>query len=665
MPYAGHLDAGTLIGNYRIGERIGAGGMGVVYKAVDNSLRRTVAIKILRTDPRAPAPEGSLVTEARAVASLEHERFVRVYALDVLPSGQPYMVMEYLEGKTLRAWLADSPSRSAVVMACYAICEGIAFAHRRGIVHRDLKPENVFLTNEGKLKILDLGLAGLSEPPRSSSIERAQLPRLSASCAGTPLYIAPEIWRGATPTPQADIWALGVILYEALSGGQHPFWIQGEPHTINVQRVLNHAYRPLSQVAAGVPGALDQIVRRALARNLATRFVDADELLEALRGYMRAADIPLPSSALPFHSEFEGARRSVMHRLRLGLMIGSAGLVLLAAISAQRGSLWQTPRRLASASLPLTGMAAFPGGSFTMGSTRSELRAAQAWCEQESGDPRLCPLAAVEQEQPARRVTISPFYLDRTEVTNDEFAAWLNECLHKSRIRTTETGRLVIARDADEAVLADLYPSYLPNYGLLYKSEERRFVSYPGFAARPVTQVTWAGAHRFCQDHGKRLPTEAEWEYAARGGGHEEFRFPWGNEQPRCDGVVAARSEKRVSASEQGPERLVHMRCAHMGMGPAPVAVSLQDVSPQGVYDLAGNVSEWVQDPFVERYLACGSCRDPVVSEERSAAALHHRVFRGGSWALLLAHTRAATRSDYDEYDSSSSIGFRCAKSQR
>jgi formylglycine-generating enzyme required for sulfatase activity len=279
-----------------------------------------------------------------------------------------------------------------------------------------------------------------------------------------------------------------------------------------------------------------------------------------------------------------------------------------------------------------------PGGTFTMGSTPEEIDAAFFFCQGLERD-EVCQRSVFEREQPLRTVKLSPFAMDATEVTNERFAQWLNQ---QRGLRTVydEARHTRWVFDGD-VPLVNLYPTF-PTYGLR-RDAEGRFLPVTGYAARPVTQVTWLAASRYCAARGQRLPTEAEWEYAARP--RPGDRFPWGSDPPRCDGVVFG--------------RLREQECAGREAEPAPVGSSPQDRTPQGIHDLAGNVAEWVQDPFVERYPDCkGSCTDPVVSESAEAPIL--RVFRGGDWAQVAVILRSAGRGRWSQDEALQNVGFRC-----
>jgi eukaryotic-like serine/threonine-protein kinase len=213
------LTPGTRLGPYEILAPLGAGGMGVVYRARDARLDRDVAIKVI-ADPLAHDAEAlrRFEREARSVAALSHPNIVALHDVGEA-DGVPFAVTELLEGESLRARLARGPLgwRQAAAIA-RAIADGLAFAHTREIVHRDLKPENVFLTNDGRVKILDFGLARTVRPAAAA----ADLPTFDGTLAGNMVgtigYAAPEQVRGQPIGPTADIFSLGCVLYEMVTG---------------------------------------------------------------------------------------------------------------------------------------------------------------------------------------------------------------------------------------------------------------------------------------------------------------------------------------------------------------------------------------------------------------------------------------------------------------
>jgi eukaryotic-like serine/threonine-protein kinase len=210
----GHVLAEGIV----IERKIGSGGMGVVYEALHTKLACRVAVKVLKSQVTTESARRRLVREAQMLAQLPTEHVVRIFDVNTLPTGEPYLVMELLEGQSLREYLRDSgPLASAAAANLGArICRSVAAAHAQKIVHRDLKPDNVFLLAQGQVKILDFGLSKLGAELLADG--ESALTH-SGAFLGTPLYVAPEQVREAQRADvRADVWALGIMLYEMLTG---------------------------------------------------------------------------------------------------------------------------------------------------------------------------------------------------------------------------------------------------------------------------------------------------------------------------------------------------------------------------------------------------------------------------------------------------------------
>jgi serine/threonine-protein kinase len=261
------------VSHYKVLERLGAGSMGEVYLAEDLRLGRKVALKLLPPDlTRDEAAKTRLIHEARAASLLDHPHICTVYDIEELSSGQLLLAMAYCEGETLRTRLARGPLpvEEAVELACQ-MAEALAEAHARGIVHRDVKPANAVVTKTGRLKLVDFGLAHLPE---------ATVLTATGTTLGTPAYMAPEQVRGEEADARADLWALGVVLYEMLAG-RPPFG--GESVQAVLYGVVNQAPEPLDRVRAGLPAALVRIVNRALAKDRLARYQQAEQMQAELR----------------------------------------------------------------------------------------------------------------------------------------------------------------------------------------------------------------------------------------------------------------------------------------------------------------------------------------------------------------------------------------------
>lgn len=280
------LRPGTRIGAYVVEDEIGRGGMGIVYRARDERLGRTVAIKVLSPhllrDSRARA---RLEREARAAALLMHESVAAVFALEEY-AAQPCIVSEFVDGVTLRARLAQGPLPPGEAAALGArIARALAAAHARGIVHRDLKPENVMLTSAGGVKVLDFGIAHVDD-------ESAGTATATGLVLGTPGYMAPEQLRGRHVDSRTDIFALGVTVYELLTGAA-PFGREASPSV--VAAVLERVPAEPMALKPDVPEALSAIVIRCLAKDPADRFATMDEVAAALEAAGRSPGLPRPA----------------------------------------------------------------------------------------------------------------------------------------------------------------------------------------------------------------------------------------------------------------------------------------------------------------------------------------------------------------------------------
>ena len=287
---ATHLQPGSRLGPYEIVEHIGAGGMGEVYRARDSRFEREVAIKLL---PAAFAHDPDRLSrferEARAAGSLNHRNVLIVHDFGY-QSGVPYLVSEFLKGETLRECLQKSAiAPKAAVAYAAEIARGLGAAHASGIVHRDLKPENVFVGRGGAIKILDFGLAKLPDSAQQRSGSAPAHPTEPGMVLGSYGYMSPEQVRGEPADHRADIFSLGVILYEMLAG-KRPF--SGQTWIEESNAILHQEAPNLPPALAGIsdPAALDRILQRCLAKPADDRFQSASDLAFALESLLERAD---------------------------------------------------------------------------------------------------------------------------------------------------------------------------------------------------------------------------------------------------------------------------------------------------------------------------------------------------------------------------------------
>jgi eukaryotic-like serine/threonine-protein kinase len=306
------LAAGSIVGTYTIVRELGRGGMGRVYLASDTRLGRMVALKAL-----APHLVGDtrqrerLRREARAAAALTHPGICTVYALEEI-DGQMFIATEFVDGRTLREEIGSSsslPTADAIARTARELATALASAHARGIVHRDLKPENIMRTTDGRLKILDFGLARIDAPESAPTVTFATQ---AGMMIGTPAYMAPEQITGQKIDARADVFAFGVLMYEYASG-VHPF--EAANALATVARVIESDVAPLTTRTVEVGSGMAQVIARCLKKSPADRYSSAADIVDALS---REHDAPPPSP----HARWWRAHQLVI----CGLYVAGAAL---------------------------------------------------------------------------------------------------------------------------------------------------------------------------------------------------------------------------------------------------------------------------------------------------------------------------------------------------
>lgn len=689
--------SGTNLGNYQLVSLVGKGGMGEVWLARHPMLGREVAVKVL-----APALSGDQEAlerfrrEALTVNQIGHSTVVEVTDFGTLPDGRSYCVMELLRGQSLETYLGGQGPLNLhdAVAILVPVIEGLAAAHSAGVVHRDIKPDNVFL-DTGKqgqrvIRILDFGIAKLLDPG-----DDAQRMTKTGQLLGTPLYMSPEQVSGDIKRigPWSDVYSLGVLLYRMLAG-RPPFL--GESFG---QILMAHMQTPPPSIVTtrpDVPAAVDAVIQRALAKDPAQRFTSmamfSAELLRAsayqgtaptmmavgtdpgmvatpggapsagsfahdsalaptvtpvhltpvplpetvvgAKGVAYAGasvPVPAPASAMSSLSLATGERagpapeqtlpvtrprkssRGALVAVIVVLSLCAGGVV---AYLLTRPTDKKQPAKAAAAMAPASkpsrprpppkslipeGMVGVPAGCFTMGNR--------------DGDP---------DEHPPHRVCLASFAMDRTEVSVNSYAQCVN-----AGVCQVPTGYLVSSDPKAEGA---------------WKAKCNW--NAPGRGNHPVNCVKWQPARTFCAWKGKRLPTEAEWEYAAQGS--KGRLYPWGYAPPTCKLVVMDDSS--------GPG---------CGKGTTwPVGSKPAGKGPFGALDQAGNVWEWTEDCWALRFYdeCAGSCSNPF----NHCLGRDKRVIRGASFLdgpRKKDAYRTTLRGYYRPYTRGQGVGFRCVKS--
>ena len=614
--------AGTRLGHYEVIELLGVGGMGEVYRARDTRLGRDVAVKVL---PRAlaahPRALKRLEREARTVAALSHPNIVAIHDFQ-LEGGTAYAVMELLVGESLRARLAAGPLPVRTTLECAGqVVAGLRAAHEKGIVHRDLKPENLFVTAEGAVKILDFGIAKQSpiDPlPGDGPLEPAATH--PGQVLGTVGYMSPEQVRAAPVDARADMFSFGAVLAEMLSG-QRPFHRDSGAETLAA--ILRDPPAGLDEAEEVFP-TLARIARRCLEKRPEDR-------------YDSTADLAIAIEAVPWREATSGGRRR-----RRWMLFTAAALALLGA-ALSRGAWLRYARRppapapailgsgpLPVAHSPLDGAeyVEVPAGGFTMGCTPAadnQLRAGTAYLE---------GCGASSWALPPRRIAMGrAYWIMRTEVTAGQFA--------------------VFAR-AEKRAMPDP-PVFNPGW-------QR--------AEHPIVNVTWFDARDYCAWEGGRLPSDAEWERAARAS--QDWAFAWGpSERPLVDSRPRANVrdesyEKKYGLIEDQGHTIAYRANGYDDGYPDTSPVMAFPPNDFGLFDMGGNVAEWVQDEAdplpLPGHPADDLTKKPVDGSAREDGSELLRVLRSGAWRL--APIAVFDRMSASPYGKASVTGFRCARDE-
>ena len=596
------------LGRYEIESEIGKGGMGVVYRGVDTALGRTVAIKTIRLSEQGTPQEAStlrerLMREARAAATLSHPNVVTIH--DVGQEGDvAYIVMEYVQGRTLEDVLTDPEtprSEEFLLRVLEDTAHALDYAHAHGIVHRDVKPGNVLVQDNGVAKIADFGIA---------KVNWSRTMTETGMLMGSPHYMAPEQLKGERVTARTDQFALAAIAYTALAG-RKPF--DGDTFATLASKILFETAPSLRMFNARVSREVEQVLEKAMSKDPAGRFDDCAQFVEALRDAIRRS-APTP---------VQDAKETVPRRKRVAMAALTAAMVIVAVLVGYQ----LTQRRQASRSVSqATAQSEAPNkaaGAPRAGPVTQPPKPAAAAREKEPAPQKspVRPPRAMEQrvnpadglvyvkvppgtfqmgcspgdtecwddEKPAHPVTLTKgFWIGQTEVTVEAY------------------------RRFTQAAGGQMPPA--PRYNQDWQE-----------AKHPMGNVSWEEAGAFCKWAGGRLPTEAEWEYAARAGSQRAFyanldAIAW---YGRKDG------DKVHPVAQKAPNAF-------------------------GLYDMLGNVREWCQDSYAP--YAAGALTDPSATTSGDDKVLRGAAFDDRPRTLRTSGVRFTAGSQSRDYD----FGFRC-----
>lgn len=644
--------SGQSLGRYHLIEKLGEGGMAVVYKAFDTRLECEVAVKLIRTDQLAPAAMDNALArferEAKAVAQLTHANIVKVTDYGEY-EGSPYLVMEYLAGGTLKRLMGQPVPYDRAAQLLLPIAKALQYAHDHHVIHRDVKPSNILITESGEPMLTDFGIAKILD------LQEGQTLTGTGVGVGTPEYMAPEQWMGKI-TPAVDVYSLGVVFYELVTG-KKPYSAD-TPAAVLLKSVSDPLPTP-SLIVSGLTAEVDRMVFKALSKDPANRYQNMNQFAIALNNLGLSGEgryTASPSNSflsdenidsqttrdeLETMEEASFSHKSVLppslpadpaivsptkkqKTWQILTFILAGVVILILGIGALNGWFFHS---LSTSSTPAVAEVVIPTlsapsaespaqnlptatsqlneaniSSLVIGSTQVSSTDEMTMVYVPAGDFVMGSPTnqGSDDEHPQHTIYLDAFWVDQTEITNGMYA------------RCVSAGVCAPPQDLSSSTRESYY-----NNG-----------SYNNY---PVIHVSWSQANAYCQWAGRELPTEAQWEKAARG--TDGWIYSWGNTFPTCS--------KANFAGCVGDTQ--------------PVMSYPDSVNLYGAYDMLGNVWEWVADYYRADYYAISSQENPIGPTTGTKRSL-----RGGSWYTYANYLTVSNRLGDDPTSVDSDYGFRC-----
>ena len=642
------LNVGTILNNrYRIVKLVGQGGFGAVYRAWDLSLLQPVALK--ENSGGAAEAQRQFAREAQLLAGLRHANLPRVSDHFVLPGQGQYLVMDFVEGQSLSDLLAErgGPLPEAEVLPWIRqVADALEYLHTRTppVIHRDIKPDNIIIGPDGRAMLVDFGISKVYEENKGTTI---------GAKAVTPGYSPPEQYGSGRTDARSDVYALGATLYTLLTGQVPP---DGPDLASELEALL-----PAVAVNPVVSETTSGAISAAMAPSISQRLATVGDFLSALTAVAAPAGVVVRQAT--------GMSVTKRRWPALALIGAAAAILALGAwwLSRQDGgngpdvvlaTVTNAPQ-LTEAVQPTaieatqTAPPDTPSPKQTATSTDTPLETPIPTAPLEVFDTRTIPLPGgvpVEQlyvpggsflmgsasseadERPVHTVILDAFWIDRTEVTNRQFAAFASDTNYQTLAEQQGRGHGFTTNNWEDIE------------GASWRQPQGSGTQPEDWADHPVVQVSWDDAQAYCAWAGGRLLTEAEWEYAARG--PDARTYPWGDGFDvewlnYCD-----RNCFLEWADGEGDDGFVLT---------APVGSFAAGASWVGAVDMAGNAWEWTADWYSPDTYDVSPASNPQGPDSGV-----QRVVRGGSWADTFDFARSAKRYVYAPDRPQNYLGFRC-----
>ncbi len=673
---------GSILKNrYRVDQTLGRGGMAEVFRVFDLQRKVPLAIKVLYEDL---AEDEYFLRrfsrEGRTLEKLQHPNIVRFYGM-AEDKDRVFMLMDFVDGITLRKEIKSAGGKpfsdKRILKIMGPICSALHYAHQMNMVHCDIKPANIMIEKTGKVMLADFGIARQAEGTTTMTL----------AGAGTPAYMAPEQVNEENPTPQSDIYALGVVLYEMATGGQRPFDGERTAITGSTGEKLRWEQVNLTPISPrsinpNISPELEKVILKALEKKQEKRYTnvmdffeayqatlpesvieevenqdlyyDPDEtIIDGSKGHGSGSDYSSTSVSENSRQPIERiktflAQKRGMVYLLLGvivaaLMLGfsllnintnkvtpqNTAVVEQAALDQEKAdqsippTIQITPETSSitfteevKTPIPLPTNTLFvptetdipvptstPG--LSVGSTMVRSRDKMTMMYVPASNFIMGSDNGRKDEKPAHSVYLDSYWIDRTEITNAQY------------FKCADLG--VCPPPTNQA-----------------SASRNKYYGNPEYDDYPVIFVSWGMAEKYCEWVGGRLPTEAEWEKAARG---EDGRtYPWGEDIEKSNANFATIKSAKDDTT--------------------PVGQYESGKSVYGVYDMTGNVWEWVADRYSPTYYQNSDSKNP-----QGPSNGYKRVLRGGAWSHKIEFTRSAVRLSNNPTAAGNDLGFRCAKS--